>query len=145
MMTTFDFWLKSFWLWFSFTLLWKRGPKVEYPQPFPHDFTQIFDDNGVLSSWNWVLATVQMPALMPSGLPLRAQAFKEIEPAHSNYPTSLTRSDSTTILFLSFEQYWNYLVSYFSQSMWRKNNCTCESGSSVIVLRQIGTPWAECN
>ena len=144
-MITFDFWLKSFWLWFSFTLLWKRGPKVEYPQPFPHDFTQIFDDNGVLSSWNWVLATVQMPALMPSGLPLRAQAFKEIEPAHSNYPTSLTRSDSTTILFLSFEQYWNYLVSYFSQSMWRKNNCTCESGSSVIVWRQIGTPWAECS
>ena len=128
-MTTFDFWLKSFWLWFSFTLLWKRGPKVEYPQPFPHDFTQIFDDNGVLSSWNWVLATVQMPALMPSGLPLRAQAFKEIEPAHSNYPTSLTRSDSTTILFVSFEQYWNYLVSYFSQC-----------GEKIIALVRAGRP-----
>ena len=128
-MITFDFWLKSFWLWFSFTLLWKRGPKVEYPQPFPHDFTQIFDDNGVLSSWNWVLATVQMPALMPSGLPLRAQAFKEIEPAHSNYPTSLTRSDSTTILFLSFEQYWNYLVSYFSQ---------CDE--KIIALLRVGRP-----
>ena len=128
-MTTFDFWLKSFWLWFSFSLLSKRDPTVEYPQPFSNDFTQTFDDNGVLSSWNWVLATVQMPALMPSGLPLRAQAFKEINPAHSNYPTSLTRSDSTTILFFSFEQYWNYLVSYFSQ---------CDE--KIIALVRVGRP-----
>ena len=33
-MATFGFWLKSFWLWFSFSLLWKRGPTVEYSQPF---------------------------------------------------------------------------------------------------------------
>ena len=110
MRITFEFWLKNFWLWVSFGLLWKRGPTVEYLQPFPNDFTQTFDDNGVLSSWNWVLATVQMPALMPSGLPLRAQAFKEINPAHSNYPTSLTPCDSPTILFLSFEQYWNEII-----------------------------------
>ena len=66
---------------------------------------------------------------MPSGLPLRAQAFKEIEPAHSNYPTSLTRSDSTTILFFSFEQYRNYLVSYFSQ---------CDE--KIIALVRAGRP-----
>ena len=144
MRITFEFWLKNFWLWVSFGLLWKRGPTVEYLQPFPNDFTQTFDDNGVLSSWNWVLATVQMPALMPSGLPLRAQAFKEIEPAHSNYPTSLTRSDSTTI---PLSLIWTVLklVGVIFQPMRRKNNCTCESGSSVIVWRQIGTPWAECN
>ena len=70
-----------------------------------------------------------MPALMPSDLPLRAQAFKEIDPAHSNYPTSLTRSDSTTILFFSFEQYRNYLVSYFSQ---------CDE--KIIALVRAGRP-----
>ena len=129
MRITFEFWLKNFWLWVSFGLLWKRGPTVEYLQPFPNDFTQTFDDNGVLSSWNWVLATVQMPALMPSGLPLRAQAFKEIEPAHSNYPTSLMRSDSTTIplsvIWTALK--WNFLVSYFSP---------CEE--KIIALVRVG-------